>query len=333
MNPYLFTITFLAIMGLLTSSEMVQHHASTFEKQCYQQSRSLIAAAEELRELSHLEELRGQETDNDKERDTDSLTAQDEEEETPFETDSSSAKKYAKALGVNAARPPNNSRLNFYTLLHKEPHKGLPKEFSLYQVTACLMRSLYGKETFFQTPDVEYHLLDKLIEKKEAAPFTSPDQLCELDLEDENLQKVLYHMLKGTQSAPSLLNYITFDPINSTCQARKINLLFAPSAIIHAIFPEGNIAEQLLARRDSILAAIEFQEANRLKLPIEACKGRMKFKKEIKQVIDEILTDAGLQPKKYLEQVFDYGLGKPGTILFIKHDKTGFVTREKYTPL
>ena len=327
MNSYLCTITFLAIMGLLTSSEMIQYHASSFEKQCYTQSRNLLVATEEIRDLSQIEELRT------------SKNPQADKKE-PMEKGKSeleltkSKPKYVKALGVNMARPPNNSRLNLYTLLHKEPHPNLPKEFSLYQVTARLMRNLYSEEPFFKNVhDAEHRILEKLIEKKELTlHFTTPDQLSELNLENEALQKVFFQMLKGTRNTPSLLHYITFDNIKKTEQKRKINLLFADPHIIHAIFPEGNTATQLLIRRSQVLDTIEHQEANKSKISVDNSKGREDLYKELKRALEEVLSSAGFNAKQYKAHVFDYRLSKPGTIMFIEDSKTHTITREKYIP-
>lgn len=327
MNSYLCTITFLAIMGLLTSSEMIQHHACSLEKHCYHESRTLLAAAEEISALSQIEELRRYKNPEK----TDNPTKKNEE---PQLEPTKSSPKYVKALGVNMARPPNNSRLNLYTLLHKEAPKNLPKEFSLYEVTARLMRDLYSHEPFFQQiHGCEYRILDKLIEHKEQTiDFTTPDQLSTLNFKDETVQNAFYHMVKGTKNATSLLHYITFDKIESITQSRKINLLFADSRIIHAIFPEGNTATQLLIRRAQILDAIECQEASRLHLSTDICKGRSDLSKDLKQALEEVLSQAGFNAKKYESQVFDYGLGKPGTILFIENSKTHIVIREKYIP-
>ncbi len=327
MNSYLCTITFLAIMGLLTSSEMTQHHASSFEKQCYVQSRNLLAATEEIRDLSQLDELRISKNPETEKKEP------EEKDKSELKPERSSPK-YIKALGVNMARPPNNSRLNLYTLLHKEPHSDLPKEFSLYQVTARLMRNLYHDEPFFKNVhDAEFRILEKLIDKKEQTThFTTPDQLSELNLGDETLQKVFYQMLKGTKNTPSLLHYITFDNIESISPKRKINLLFADPHIIHAIFPEGNVATQLLIRRAQVLDTIEYQEANKSKLSPDSSKGRRDLSNELKSALEEILKNAGFNAKKYESNVFDYGLGKSGTVLFIEDSKTHSITREKYIP-
>ena len=323
MNPYLFTVAFLMMMSFLTSSEAIRFAQNTLEKKCYLDSRHILVVAEELRELSHLENLRDEVNPNPKPR---------KKIDAPLKKSTTYVKK-ARALGVNAARPPDNSRLNVYTLFHKEPSKGLPEEFSLYEVIARTMRALYQEELLQEIANAEYRILDRLIEKKEeCAAFTSPDQLCEIDLEDADLQKIFYHMLKGTKKSASLLNYLTFEKIDDGSQARKINLLFVDPLVLQAIFPKGSAAERLLERRNQILNEIEYQEAHRLELSQEECKGRLELSKDLKKALEEILTSEGLNAKKYKSQVFDCTLSKPGTVIFLEDPFTGRFIREKYTP-
>jgi len=322
MNPYLFTITFLMIMGFLTSSETIRFTQSSLEHICYKGSRNCLVAAEELRELSRLEEFREEEVDDPYPK---------KKPETDLKKSHDYVKK-ARALGINAARPPNNSRLNIFSLLHKQPNKDSPKEFSLYEVAARLMRSLYKDEDFFKEIALaEYRILDKLIEKKEeTVSFTTPDQLSSLQFEDDTLQKIFYQMLKGTKKASSLLNFITFDQVKGAEQARKINLLFADPLILKAIFPEESLAEKLIFHRDQIWEEIAYQETYRLETMQDQNKGRRDFSNELKKILEDVLISEGLNPDKYKSQVFDCTLNKPGNIIFLEDPHTGRLIREKY---
>jgi hypothetical protein len=239
--------------------------------------------------------------------------------------------KKARALGVNAARPPNNARLNLYNLLFVEEKKG-PEDFSYHETTARLICLLYQEEPFFQ-PGIEYKLLGALRAKHESiAFFEDVDQLLSLDFEDEFLQTAFFHMLKGTKTAPSLLNYVTLDKINDKAQARKINVLFADPLIIQAIFPNNNVAEKLIARRDAIWTDIEYQELHRLESTKEECKGRKDYGVEIKQGVEQALIEGGIDPKLYVSKVFDCTLGKPGSVIFLEDPRTGALLRQKYVP-
>lgn len=322
MTPYLFTLTFLMMITCLTSSESVRFHHSMIEKNIYASANQTRFEREELSCLSDLDEIRGQESEDPKKR-----------EPRKVKPPTTRAKRYP-ALRINTARPPNNARLNLYALLHAEPNKNVPEEFSLYETCAALLRLLYSHASFFhEVPRLEYVLLDALCQKKEqCVQFSSPDELGSLVFEDPQLQAVFYRMLKGTKESDSLLDYITFDQQGGKSQARKINLLFADPLILKAIFPKGQTAENLLARRELIWQEIAIQEAKRNELKPEQCDGRRGFAVKIAQMLDEVLIADGFDSKKYKGQVFDCTLGKSGTVLFHIDSETAGRTREPYHP-
>jgi len=322
MNPYLFTITFLLMMSFLTSSEVMRFAQQSLENTCYFNSCSILEAAEESREYSHLEELRGEENKEPIKRERKNKKPKKEVKRIP-------------RLNISTARPPNSARINLYSLLHKEPHVQLPDEFVLYEVLARLMRSLYKEAAFFiQSPGSEYALLDKLIEKKEiTASFTTVDEFCSLDLEDPQLQGVFFHMLKGTKNAPSLLNYITFDKIDSPQkQARKINLLFADVKILRAMFPDASLADQLIAKRELIWQEILDQEKKYTQKTLTEGKNRTEFGQDLEAALKEVLLSAGLDFEKYKKHVFDCTLSEPGDVIFVEDPLTQEIRREKYIP-
>lgn len=318
MNPYLFTITFLMLMGFLTSSEVLRFSQSNLEQKCYLSSRASLIATEQVREWGHLEQLRGEEN-----LEPEPLQPK------PITRNQRTCHRIAP-LRINTARPPDNSRLNLYRLLNEEPDKKF-----LYEVLAQLIRDLYQEEPFFHAiSQIEYHILDHLIENKaQVLEFTTPDQISTLFFENQDLQKALYHMLQGTKKSPSLLNFLTCDPINSAnAPGRKINFLFADPRILHAIFPNGQTADKLIAARQRIWEEILDQEEHRLERVKQACKGRNAFKQELKTLLTEILHSEGFDFEQYKTQVFDYGLGEPGTVIFIHDPLTGHTIREKYHP-
>jgi hypothetical protein len=324
MNPYLFTITFLLLMGFLTSSEALRFSQSTLEHTCYKSSCAMLEVAEELRELSHLEHLRDKDNPDPTPR--------------PHRPNPNPQKERSNriaSLRINDARPPDNSRLNLYKVLQEDREKISLENFSLYEVLAQLMRNLYNEELFFQeVSNVEYLIIDHLLAKKgECLLFTTPDQLVSVKFDNQRVQEVFYHMLKGSKSARSLLDFLTFNPIDSPQkQSRKINFLFAHPTLLRAIFPEGTIGDDLLARRERIWNEILDQEEHRLDRRKEECKGRREFKNDLKAILNEILTQHGLDAEAYLTHVFDYGLGNPGTVIFITDPLTGQTHRERYSP-
>ncbi|MCH9625189.1 MAG: hypothetical protein S4CHLAM123_03590 [Chlamydiales bacterium] len=325
MSPYLFTLTFLFMMSFLTSSQVNQFKQNTLEMRLYQQSRLTFAQKEELRELSHLEEFRA----------STEATTQERKKAKPIATKCTSTAKHSTPLCFNTARPPNNSRLNIYLLLHGERTRNTPKEFALEETLANLMRNLYQEAPFFhQVSNAEERIIEKLIEKKEETlNFDSPDQLSVLSMDDPQLQQVFYQMLKGTAEAPSLLNYITFDRSEERLrgQRRKINLMFVSQELLHAIFPRGTVAADLLQYRDSLWAEIFDQEEHRLERSAEECKNRSQLKQDLHTAFANILESSGYSVNGYKSQVFDFGIGDSGNILFVKDASTGEIVREKYT--
>lgn len=330
MNPYLFTLSFLFLMSLLTSSEMVQHMQERLEKKCFFESRKLIAMIEEEQEHAHLDQLRQafQKDDEKKEK-----KPPDQADREPKEKKAPSKRKSAP-LRFCCTRPPNNSRLNAYLLLHKPP-RNTPKGFSLYEVAARLLRLLYQNEEFFQrVPDIEYRILDALISKKEETlEFSTPDELSAISLEDETLQSAFYQMLRGTKRSASLLNFLTFDqgekgPIKG--QRRKINLMFADPMLLYAIFPDGHVADEILRVREKIWKEIFEQEAYRNEWPPEKIKNRKAFKGDLERGLTEILSQQGLSAKKYKSSVFDLGLGELGSIIFLEDQVMGKLERQRY---
>lgn len=324
MNPYLMTVTFLMIMSFLTSSEVARFAQSALEEKCYETSHLALAAAEELKELSQIEEFRRKHEVVEK----DDSPSKKEKTVQPRKTETT---KRSAPLGINTSRPPNNARLNLYMLLHHEPPKGSPKEFSLYELTARLMRRLYKEEPFFQqVPAAEYRILDKLLEKKEETKtLTSPDELCHISMDDPQLQQIFYQMMKGR---PSLLNFLTFDPIDITReQKRKINFMFAPALLIEEIFQDPKMSAKVLDCRTRFWTEILVQEEHRLERTKEQNKTRTDFKKELAKEMEHIFDEEHLNFEKYKTHVFDFTLGRPGTVLFFEDPLTDELIREKIT--
>ncbi len=325
MNPYLLTLTFLMLMSVLTSSEVVRFAQHSFGSQLHAQYQESLASLEAVKARAALEDFRKQDPEI-----VDEEVEEKKEVKKPSRPTPQSVRR-STPLEFNFERPPNNSRLNLYLLLHEEPHKNYP--LSLYEAAARLMRLLYGESRFFE-PNSEYRILDALIERKEETlAFTSPDEFAALDLGDVKLQTVLYCMLKGAEGSPSLLDFLTFDKEDLSTERRKVNLMFADPRLIEALLNNSEMTEKLLAARASLWEEILYQEAHRLELIKEECKGRNQLKRELREAYKKILLEAGLDFDKHYKWVFDLGLGQLGNILYVEDPKTGFVRREKYVPL
>lgn len=320
MNPYLLTLMFLTLMSVLTSSEVARFAQSTLGSQLHSSYQESLAVAEGVKAIAAFEDFRLHAVETEDEEVS-------EKKKKPAKRTPSSKPRRSTSLGYNFERPPNNSRLNLYLMLYTTPHQDYP--LSPYEVVARLMRHLYAEATFFN-PGIEYAILDALIAcKEEAKSFTFPDELATLDLGDPTLQMAFYHMLKGAEGCPSLLNFITFDH-ETRLEKKKVNLLFAAPCVIEALLNDDQVVEKLLTRREALWEKIFDHEAHRLERPPEKWIGRNQLKKELKADVTEILAEAGLDYAKHYKWVFDMGLGELGNILFIEDPQTGFIRREKY---
>lgn len=311
MNPYLLTLTFLTLMSILTSSQVVRFSEEHLEKQLYKTYHTTLHSTESARAIAALETFR--------EEPGELLP-----EKKPKKTPRPSSKRRAPSLKVNRDRPPNSARLNLHLWLYDEFSKNMPLDYR--EVLARLIRTLYDTCSFY-TPNLEYALLDHLTTlKEEMLSFTTPDELATLELDDPELQTALIHMLKGAEGCPSLLNYITFDKIDPNFHdKKKVNLLFADSLVIEALLP--SCADKLLALRDAIWLDILDQEESRLQREKEECKTRTAYKKELLEEYKRIVSEEGLPLSKYTF-IFDLSLGKVGTVLLVHDPKTGLVHRQ-----
>ncbi|MCC5831945.1 MAG: hypothetical protein JJU12_02760 [Chlamydiales bacterium] len=323
MNPYLLTLAFLMLMSILTSSEVVRFSQGSLGIQLHNDYLDSKVASERALAHAAFEDFRKHNPD---------AVEEEEKKKKPSTPRKPSAKvRRSTALGFNFTRPPNNSRLNLYLLLHEEPNKDYP--LSLYEAAARLMHLLYAEAKFYE-PNAEYRILDALIaQKKATALFSCPDELATLELGDPKLQAIFYCMLKGADERPSLLDFITFDKEGLSRDKKKVNLMFADRRLIEALLDNAQITEKLLAARAALWEEIFDQEAHRLERTKEECKGRNDLKRDLANVCRKIFLEAGLDFDTHYKWVFDLGLGHLGNILFIEDPKTGFVRREKYLPI
>ncbi len=310
MNPFLFTITFLTLIGILTSSEVVKYTHESFNQHLFKGHVAADLEREKIIQTSYFEDYRLQESENPIPK-TSSINP------TP-----APHKKNSTSLNFNHIRPPNNSRLNFFLLLSSSE-----KAFH-YETAAILMRSLYGKMDFFnKIPNAEFEILDALIAKKdETLNFTYPDELATIDLSNHDLQKIFVAMLKGGNGYPSLLHYITFDSKGSSFQ-QKVNFMFLSPELLYAICPKASLATDLLTLQEQAWVEINYQEQN--KTEFEECKGRTELKKDLLEAFTQTVQKADIDTDAFVK-LFDFSLGKPGNILFIKDIASNIVQREKY---
>lgn len=330
MNPYLLTITFLMLMGILTSSKVARFADSSLNARMHTLYSGNAAKTEELHVHALLEDFR---KSNNRDKNN-PPTELDEKNDTTIKLKKASTIIHSAPLRVNLARPPNNSRLNMWQVITDYQLNGAPPKFSLEEVAARLMRALYGQCEFFKAvPNAEYLILKKLVEKKnDTIHFQFPDDLCSLSMDDDDLQHIFYCMMTGTAEAPSLLEYITFDPPqDKQGQARKVNLMFASPLLLQAIIQNEAVVESLLNVRENYWREIIMQEASRKEGAKDQGKNRNTYKKAIKNDFERVFSEHGLKPAPYLK-VFDISLGKYGTIILVEDPDTHKIVRKKFIP-
>lgn len=308
MNSLLITMTFLMLMVILTTTSVKNYMDSTHETTIYDEY--LLSEKERTyaRAAQKIQIIRDEVPDDKKKEEL--------KEEKPKKADKPATKrKKSIDLNFDRNRPPNNSRLNFFLLLHANDDKEAPLKRD--EIAAALMRRLYGEMDFFkEIPGLENKILEAMhSQMKNTETFTAPDQLTSLEFEDKKVQEAFYQMVSKD---PSLLYYITFDK-ETHHPKNKINLMFVPPELLEAIFArEPHIIGQLLAARQTLWERILYEEEHREEPNSDFCLTRGKIAELIAGEYKKIVSDESYT------KLFDFTLGHPGTVLFIptSPDKT-----------
>jgi hypothetical protein len=324
MHPLMLTLSFILLIALLVTAEVTSFVGNSTNDRGWRNYLFAEQAKKEEIAASSFHEIR-------------TLIPEIVEKEpppkptpTPTKPGKSSHRK-SPALSFNTACPPNNSRLNFFHVLFDG------EESNTYEIAAELLRQLYGSSSYFrELGRVEYRLLEALKERKEETKdFSTPDELSSIVLNDGRLADVFHMLLKGGldqtgNRMPSLLNYITFDK-SAHGDQKKINLMFASKELILAALKDERLTAELLKEREALWLLILDQEEHRLEREKEDCLNRTQVKKQFQQVVERLLSSHGRDYERE-KKLFDFGLGKQGTVLFLKDEKTGYLIREKMPP-
>jgi len=301
MNPLVITLTFLSLIGILTSSELIEHHQSEWSHHI------LLASLEQKKEESDALQTALFEQLHDERLETPNQTRP---HRSPSKTTEAKPPRTPK-LRYDLSRPPNNSRLNFALILQDQ-------DPFWYETAAALMRHLYSTQfSFCSHAHVEYKILDALIRQQELARhFMYPDDLGSLDLGDQELQKLFYQMLKG-DIGPSLLHFITYDTVTTRSQ-KKLNLLFAPHELLTILFPRNSADVERLVQEiwEDILSSREESLT------------RTEIRQQLMHRFETLCSHSGI-PLEETKKKFDFTLGKSGTILFTQDLETGVTHRTK----
>jgi hypothetical protein len=168
-------------------------------------------------------------------------------------------------------------QLSFRYLVDKEARKNNEKVAKQYRILLIeLMKNLYGEATFFkELEDKRAQFLEEMLNAIEKAADQAPKKLINrveditrLDLEDPDLRKAFYHILKGTgprqklekdketekeieepikeKMYPSLFLFINYNGKKGTPQ---IEVQKAPREILKAVFDKDEIVESIIVKR------------------------------------------------------------------------------------
>ncbi len=314
MNPLFITISFLMLMGVLTTSVVNNYVDSTFASTLYRSHCQTYALAQKEREKGRLHEYKVAAYD------AEDLARKKPRPEEKKEEKPKKPPVRSIDLNFNLCRPPDNSRFNLNLLLNKDDSKA---KITRYEIGAALLRHLYSEKPFFnEISHLEYHILDTLIAKKQNV--TDPDLLPKLTFDDEGVQNAFYQMLTVT---PSLLDYITFyQPKHHGYY--KINLMFASPELVAAIFNHPIVTQAILDYRQGLWGRILEEEAHRKELDSKQCLSKTDIKEMFTQRVAEILSRENLAIEPF-EKVCEFTLGKPGKVLFVTDPATGITLRQK----
>ncbi len=168
-------------------------------------------------------------------------------------------------------------QISFRYLIDKTAREKMPHVAGQYKMLSIeLMKLLYGQARFFKElqdkrPSFIEELVEAIQQSADAAPKKSIhriEDICRLDLKDQELQEAFYHMLKGTvtreqykemaknnplanreQHYISLFSFINF---NGKKGAAVIKIERAPREILKVLFVHDDVVDALIARRSEL---------------------------------------------------------------------------------
>ncbi len=198
------------------------------------------------------------------------------------------------------------------------------KKKSLQLLLSRLIKALYGNQSFFieakkKNSRLEDDLLRLLFEKAEQSHINKEKNLANIDLGDEEMQQVLYKMLKGNrpdkvdtdqeenkeatadktsepplspESYPSLFDYISLH----RGQSKPLSIYLASPELLQAVFQNADIVNTILKDRENIYKTLKNDKnANKVILMDQF---KLRFKDSIPSDIDPSLIDFGISKTK-----------------------------------
>ncbi len=320
MHPLLITLTFLTLLAALVTGKVKQFVSKSTATQIFTNYQETLFEVEKQRALSLLHERKCSDCKDEELQATEVVKK-------PKEKKAGLRKVTVASLGINTSRPPDNSRINFWLLLHTQDQV-------LHGITARLIRKLYGNHPLFaHTPHLEHQLLDAMIVAKEKTRgITTPDEMLKLQFDHPKIAEAFYFIMRGGcdnegRTYPSFLYYITFNPAPKG-EHKKINLMFASHELLEVIFENHEVTKRVLSAREELWDIIENQETNRKVMDKGEAFNRTLLKRMLKETFENILNKSH---QEHLKELFDLTLSKEGNFLIVYDPKTQITVREKVT--
>lgn len=169
----------------------------------------------------------------------------------------------------------SHRQLSFRYLLDKQLREGDKDTADQYRLLILkLMEIVYGEATFFKKlKDKRSNFLEEMLIAIEKAADKVPNKtirrirdIARLKLEDPELQKAFYHMLKGTIERDQLEQmqpldeemrkkaYVSLFTFVEYAASKKIKIQLAPREILKAIFDKDEVVEAIMNKRNELSA-------------------------------------------------------------------------------
>lgn len=297
-------MTLLLVFSLFTTAEMKKFIIVAQREKGFEAYREKKRTTENLKEKAYLQKFKAE-----------SHQKQDlVVERKKTKTQKPYVKKSYK-LNFDLNRPPDNAYFNLNAFLFEEDNNSLITRKEIFE---RLLQRLYGSYPFYQKiPHFEKIITNRFLEEKdkfEQAVFA--EELFSLTFEEANMREAFYLMLKGSDEYPSLLNYVHFRSLPGN---KKINLLFAPPELILSLFDDPKAAFEIISLRDDVFSRMTLADT-----PLT----RASIREELSQKTVQILMNNNLEASEY-KKLFDFYVGKPGSVLYIIDPLTKKKIREK----
>lgn len=235
------------------------------------------------------------------------------------------------SLQVPVQCPPDNSRLNLYSILKESPSEQA-RECSWNKIFLRLLYREYVRTGVLQPGEPEMFLeilhahQDYIVQHAEE---NKPDVITTLPVTGRD-REILYSLLQGKDHTRPILHLLNF---SSKATAKKVNFLFMDTALLYALVDRSEVVLELQQLRLEVWTQIKQKEdalsSKDSQSTLIAWKNRSEFRKDLQLGVEKILSQHGYYDLLH-RNVLDFTLGKSGSYLFLLNKNTGREERRWY---